>query len=561
MRLFFFIGVALTLLSFVPQLSAAATRAQRESRIREILSTVLAPELLAATQPDGKCGTRLGETILDYWPRFSVAQQTELKILMAPQALQNIRLIGRFEVHYDTTGDQAPAMLDLAGNRIPNSAEQYVDSVGRYFNLAYQIEVDSLKYDAPPVATGHLGYEVDVVEFGGNDYGLTAFIDQVNPGGVPARWTSYIEVDNDFRGYYSGGIAGLRVTSAHEFHHTIQFGSYGFWGQQYAWFHEITSTWMEDVVHTDVNDYYNYIRTPSMGPRGTFLHPEYSLSRSDMLIEYSRAIFGKFVEQRFSAAMMRRIWEEMKSTTVLPAMNRALADSGSSFQKAFLEWTNWNYHTGRRADTVHFYREGRHYPEILERDSTYFFSPSGFFRDSVQALGSAYHPVSVNGTARFSAIVSNVNASAAIFGTFNAFTYLMSESGDVSYKHLDSLIYVKLDVADPLNWKSQESVHADEPILAAGDEAFVYPNPLFTPWPGGITFAFPSSTATTGHLLIISPAMHVVLDRDLPVVFDLNGRPSMVWYADGDAPASGVYIYYASAGDKSYRGKLSIIRR
>jgi len=75
---------------------------------------------------------------------------------------------------------------------------------------------------------------------------------------IPERWTSDIDIDNDFIGskYNAKGIQALRVTAAHEFHHAIQYG-YGWWGERYPY--ELTSTWMEDVVYTDVNDYYQYL--------------------------------------------------------------------------------------------------------------------------------------------------------------------------------------------------------------------------------------------------------------------------------------------------------------
>jgi len=41
-----------------------------------------------------------------------------------------------------------------------------------------------------------------------------------------SRWTSYIEIDNDFIGFYTIGINAARVTAAHEFHHAIQMGNY-----------------------------------------------------------------------------------------------------------------------------------------------------------------------------------------------------------------------------------------------------------------------------------------------------------------------------------------------
>jgi len=72
-------------------------------------------------------------------------------------------------------------------------------------------------------------------------------------GTQPERYSSNIDINNDFIGssFFTKGIQALRVTAAHEFHHAIQFG-YGWWGSDERYAYELTSTWMEDVVYTDV---------------------------------------------------------------------------------------------------------------------------------------------------------------------------------------------------------------------------------------------------------------------------------------------------------------------
>ena len=89
------------------------------------------------------------------------------------------------------------------------------------------------------------------------------------------------------------GLPGLRVTLAHELHHAIQIGNYGYWESD-QYFYVMTSVWMEDAVYTDVNDYYQYLRSSS----GHFRHPEISFTSNDFVV-YSRGIWCQFLEKKF----------------------------------------------------------------------------------------------------------------------------------------------------------------------------------------------------------------------------------------------------------------------
>ena len=111
--------------------------------MRQIVSSVLPSEGAASMQPDGKCGSKFSELIMGNWDRFTPAQQSQLRTLMSPESFDQVRLIGHFEIHYDTSGTNAPAMLDSHGNQIPNSVEQYIDSVlgGKLFDPVLSVHL------------------------------------------------------------------------------------------------------------------------------------------------------------------------------------------------------------------------------------------------------------------------------------------------------------------------------------------------------------------------------------------------------------------------------------
>ena len=197
-------------------------------------------------------------------------------------------------------------MLDANFQPIPGSFRQYVDSVAAVLTYTDSVETQVLGYPFPPTDNMNGGgpeYDVYILELGGSIYGQTVpDEDSTVEGG---RSSTFIELDNDYSFVTpdsNKGIPGLEVTVAHEFHHAIQIGNYGFWSDE-TYFYEITSVWMEDVVYTGVNDYYQYLRSS----QSQFRHPEVPFT-SNGNIEYSRGIWGQFIAKRFGTNAMRWAW-------------------------------------------------------------------------------------------------------------------------------------------------------------------------------------------------------------------------------------------------------------
>src|SRR5207245_1917869 len=107
--------------------------------------------------------------------------------------------------------------------RIPGTVAEFVDSTGNIFNHTWEYEVGTLGFTPPPLPPdGH--YPVYIQEFGGSGlYGETVFdLNPIDPG-PPPRYSSHVEIENDFMDVYTPtrGIPALQVTAAHEFHHSI----------------------------------------------------------------------------------------------------------------------------------------------------------------------------------------------------------------------------------------------------------------------------------------------------------------------------------------------------
>ncbi len=537
------------------------------SALREIRS---APSGSAASggHQGTKCGLGPLLDIREHWNSYDAVQRREVSGLLTPFVTQKNRRIGNFTVFYDTTGINAPSLLDGSNVQISNTVEQYVDSVGKYFNMAWAVEIDSLGYDAPPFQSGEDSYDVYIHEENSGLYGLTMPVSQINTT-YPPLYDSYIEIDNDYFGFYSPGMAGLKVTSAHEFHHAIQIGRYGYWsGDRY--FLEITSTWMEDVVHDDVNDYYQYLSN-STDQVSQFSYPSIRFTKDDNSIEYSRAIWGKFIQERYSVNLMRSTWNYIRQMNALSALDRALADAGSSFRKAFNEWSLWNMNTGVNADTTtYFYKEGKSYPTMRMNPVDSITTGSLTTSGSTEVMSCQYYPLKVHAatghSSRLISIITNVNLTST--AQLQAYTYIIADKGDDSYRHLANGLYAKLDVADPGNWAAQEIILDSgrhiETVPEIVSDIIVYPNPFLAGGSAKLNFHLPSVSVTEASLNILSSTMDRVVSLQAPVVQLKPLEPYLQWDGmdeRGRVVSSGIYFYYITVGDRQFTGKFAVIRK
>jgi len=198
--------------------------------------------VVSSESPSEKCGLWLAFEAQRLMPQLSFTEQEELRQLLSPQVLQKSRIIGRFQIYYDTTGSDAPVMLRHIGDNvepIPGTAEEFVDSVGRFFNEVWEYEIGVLGYEQPPLGSSEY-YRITIEDLGLGYYGVTYPETQVSSSPLP-RMQTYITIDNDFRYVYSPsrGIPGLKVTAAHEFHHAIQLGGYGQRNTDYYFYERI----------------------------------------------------------------------------------------------------------------------------------------------------------------------------------------------------------------------------------------------------------------------------------------------------------------------------------
>ena len=283
--------------------------------------TVLFLIFMSLVSAHPRCGT--GEAHAEYLARGTQALQRPVNqtFLISP--------LGHFHIHYDTLAtaevDNVPPAEDLNLDGIPD----YVTMTAIMADSAWLVLTETMGFDIPPADEDGY-YDVFL-----RDDLPTGWFGVTHSEG---NGLSFIEIDNDFsEDYFSiNGIPAMKVTMVHEFFHAIQFGYSGQVSGN-LFFYEMSSTWFEDVVVPEVNDYLS-LRAPF------FLDPTQRITQTD---GYSIALFGHYLTlydnepNELDSRIIRLIWEDFAFTSrnSFNAMNHVLHEEyNSSFAEA---WTGF----------------------------------------------------------------------------------------------------------------------------------------------------------------------------------------------------------------------------
>ncbi|MFC1537825.1 MXAN_6640 family putative metalloprotease [Candidatus Latescibacterota bacterium] len=269
--------------------------------------------------------------------------------------------LNHFRVHYDTTGVHAINTLDEDGNNIPD----YVDSTLIFLEYAWDLQIKQLGYPEPVGDNGRAGGdEIDIyLKQFGNLYGQT-YPEPLT--GTTA--TSYIEIENDFSEsvFQSKGYDALKVTTAHEFFHVVQFSMYNNW--DLLWWMEQTAVWMEDRTWDDVNDYIAYLHL-------FFNNSQTPLDSNTGDFKYGAAIWVHYLVKQFGDTIILDLWNGLKNekSSSIVTFDNILP---YGLANAFAEFAVWNYFTKDRANTVDFYSDSDLFTVDIETDISASKSPA-----------------------------------------------------------------------------------------------------------------------------------------------------------------------------------------
>ena len=237
---------------------------------------------------------------------------------------------GHFMIHYDIEGSAAPNLTDSDENGVPD----YVDEVGIIADSTRKVLTEDMSF-RPEVDDSDGIYDIYIAQRCNGCYGVHTSNAPYGPG-------SYITIDNDYStGYYTSGILAMRLSIAHEFFHAVQ-SAYKVHSSDDKFFYELSSTWIEDIIVPDSDDYLYFINDFFNDPEQAWDEPT----------GYSLALFGHYLSTQFEediysekeSSIMREVWENISSTdSPYKILNSILQDSyNSSFQAAWLDFVSRN---------------------------------------------------------------------------------------------------------------------------------------------------------------------------------------------------------------------------
>lgn len=472
---------------------------------------------------------------------------------------------GRFRIHFTRTGPDAVPPDDADGNGIPD----YVDEAGHALDKAFLAEVDTMGYVSPPsddTAGGSPQFDLYLHDLskagqGFGLYGITEPERALNGSGL-TRYTSWMEADNDFSPndrnafdsviYATTGIAALRVTCAHEFHHMIQLGGYGDTGIQRS-IHELSSTWMEMRVWPEIRDWTAYTGALLRNPE------RYPLSLPETANGYYWGWFGKAMHRLDGDAPLRRTWE-LIATGMRPfaALDQACGESGSRLEPLFCNTIAELYRTGSRGQSNTLLPKAELLPEIHLASDDRVRPPSALItgelrpyevrchRFSVPSLTDADRPVSV------AIVLSAPDTDAMIASSTAARTaYAITLTSNRTEEDLPingsawGLRITATGICYKMDGATTERVEGPYPMpfVRSMHDRLNIPVP----------FAMPGDHAT---ITVLMPTMRIIASDEATVILD-DTRIVVPW-ANASTLHSGIYLLRVNCSDRTELYKLVV---
>jgi hypothetical protein len=542
-----------------PQLDSLYTKFL-QLRAPELLSQTDEPAVL--TLEDRKCGFFIVNDIKSNLEFFSPEKQDFLKSLLGRPTLQTSTLSpsGFFRIHYDVSGSNRPSYVSGW------TVEQNIAEVAKALDSVYQFEVTYLGFLAPPSDSngGDDKYDVYIQDQGGGVYGYTEWESKV--GSV--NWTSFMVIDNDYVGYYSTGLNGMKVTVAHEFHHGIQLGNYSVFNENFpyrngdAFFYELTSTSMEEFVYDAVNDYYAYMNS-------YFNNTGLAFPRQN---GYNIAIWNIFLEDNFGFGLFKRQWELIPSITAILAINQSLNEVSTSFPREMNQFGIWTFFTGYRKIPGKYFEEGGNYPLVIPKYVIQFPETPPGMTSAPTANNFVKYNIPTN-TDTLVAIVTNADAFSANDNPsqlFN-FEYILYSDPNTGQRELTGNYSSTFSTSNSAFWSVSEVlnnilIREDSLIVPfTGSVSYAFPNPFSysKSYVTGMSifFSFDENVGETVDFNVYSVDMQLVANELKSIEFLPGDQRGVSWEPmnyNGKRLASGVYIYVIKKGDEVIKGKVVI---
>lgn len=501
---------------------------------------------------DKKCGFHLINTIKLNLNNLDLEKSGLAKSLLSRPVMQTSILTpsGKFRVHYDTTGPHA----------IQYSVYRLIEAIDSSYNFICNI----MGFPLPPSDFGSGGddrFDFYIM----NVYPLYGYTEFETPLGNN-KYTSFTVIDNSFHEseYYTKGIDAASVTVAHEFHHAIQIGNYGY-REKDTWFYELTSTSMEEFVFDSINDYYAYLPDFFRNTEKVFsFHNGYSQSVWNL---YLAKIFN------YDYSIFVRQWDLIKSFPALISIKRSIEERGRSFKSVFARFFLYNYFTSWRAKPDEYYEEGEFYPEVYIKMKINFRIPERTITGYSQACASQYIMI-IDSVLNYPfpsdtilLILVNTNVDSALGWTNSSRTfpylYKVTNNSYSGFHKISKNLFGKLDVIDLENWLDLYVVNdtSQKVVSQLENIRLAFPMPVNFRKNAFLKIPVPSDWTGTTELLILTPSLEVIFREEKQIelfedklVVTWNGKSNSI-----ESVSSGVYFFLLVKDNKRHLGKIVVL--
>lgn len=490
-----------------------------------------------------------------------------------------------FKIYYDTVGYNAPSLIDINRNDVPD----FIDSVAFYFEKAYQVQVNEIGYKSPIPDNGGRGsdhYDIYIWELGNSNnpndipyddgglYGVTMWTENDIIAYEPfERSYSFIVIDNNYSptdsvrklnngprypAYKETGIEGLKITAAHEFQHAIQF-MYGISSPAAITVMEMCGVAMEVRLYPESKDYLQYVKNIFTNLSA------YPFGVDNAQTGYGYSIFAKYIMQNYGDIILKNMWEFVgKNVEVYRALDSSFTLNNLNFVDEWLKFTKWIYYTGGRAIKGEYFDNASELPEI-RFDRTLIYTPpsiSSFRGTKPLELGAIRYYVKGQGDREddtLDILYTNIDRKSASsqYEINPDYNFILTEVDGDGRILLDKLGLYLGDLSDKDNVKSQF-------ILRLGEKStsidYAFPNPYNPSVDEKIYFPAPETAEIYDYatLTIYNTEMLPLFTKKDKVGVSNNKR---VIAADKLDLQNGVYIYGIHTEDNYVIGKFTVIRK
>lgn len=297
-------------------------------------------------------GQILGVSSFQEWEK---KKQNEAQIMTADTLMS---ASGRFQLLYETSGDNAVPLTDDNENGIPD----YVEFAADYADSSWNHLVNNLGF-VDPVPNLDDPIKIKFISFTSRIYGQ--YRNSVRTIEVHNTFlSSYFPSNLDPEGNQKGA---LKVTIAHELKHAIQFATISSPGSNWI---EMDATMAEEVVYPNVKDYLNYLR--SRGSDGNYLSILLNPGRSAPF-QYYHATFGLYYRERFGDQFWVNVWDRadsLNNTNMFQIMEQELVARGENPDEVFITMYLWHMASGQTWSVDDYgFNDRLLYPDIITTNS------------------------------------------------------------------------------------------------------------------------------------------------------------------------------------------------